>query len=55
MKKMHCQFGYLTFETLKNVVESRAWWPSMDRDVEKLVEACSNCQTHHQRLNQEKK
>jgi len=46
MEKIHCQFGHLTFQSLKNVMESRAWWPSMDYDLRAFVSACPNCQTH---------
>src|SRR5439155_20607780 len=32
--------------SLKNIIESRAWWPSMDYDLCAFVSACPNCQTH---------
>jgi hypothetical protein len=55
MEKMHRQFGHLTFASLKNVMESRAWWPSMNRDLKEFVAACPNCQTHQRhRSNQER-
>ena len=55
MEKIHSQYGHLSFASLKNVIESRAWWPSMDHDLRTFVAACPNCQTHQrQRKGQEK-
>jgi len=55
MEKIHHHYGHLTFASLKNVVESRAWWPSMDKDLREFVAACPNCQTHQrQRASQER-
>src|SRR5437773_3352095 len=46
MEKIHRQYGHLSFGSLKNIIESRAWWPSMDYDLRAFVSACPNCQTH---------
>src|SRR5204862_3886303 len=46
MEKIHHQYGHLSFGSLKNIIESRAWWPSMDYDLRAFVSACPNCQTH---------
>jgi hypothetical protein len=55
MEKIHHQYGHLSFDSLKNVMETRAWWPSIDKDLRQFVAACPNCQIHQrQRPSQER-
>ena len=55
MERIHRQYGHLSFASLKNVVATRAWWPSMDSDLRTFVSACPNCQVHQrQRGSQER-
>jgi hypothetical protein len=55
MQKMHDQYGHLSYTSLVNVLESRAWWPSMEKDLRQFVASCPNCQVHQrQRLSQER-
>ena len=55
MERIHNQYGHLTFQSLGNIMETRAWWPSMKRDLKTFVAACPNCQVHQrQRQGQER-
>ena len=31
MQKMHNQYGHMSYRNLANILESRAWWPTMER------------------------
>ena len=54
MQKMHDQYGHLSYTNLVNVLESRAWWPTIEKDLHQFVAACPNCQIHQcQRVSQE--
>jgi len=44
MQKMHDQYGHLLYPGLANVLESRAWWPTIEKDIRQLIVACPNCQ-----------
>ena len=48
MQKMHDQYGHLSYASLANVFESRAWWPSMEKDLRQFRASCPNCQIHQQ-------
>ena len=55
MQRMHDQYGHLSYANLVNVLESRAWWPTMEKDLRRFVAACPNCQIHQrQRITQER-
>jgi hypothetical protein len=55
MQKIHEQYGHLSYPALENIFESRAWWPSMEKDLHSFIAACPNCQTHQrQRPRQER-
>ena len=55
MQRMHDEYGHLTPQSLANILESRAWWPSIERDLKAFAAACPNCQIHQrQRRAQEK-
>ena len=40
MQKMHDQYGHLSYTNLVNVLESRAWWPTIEKDLHQFVAAC---------------
>ena len=44
MQKMHNQYGHLSYQSLANILESRAWWPTMVKDIYQFIAACPNCQ-----------
>ena len=46
MQKMHDQYGHLSYANLVNVLESRAWWPTIEKDIRQFIAACPNCQIH---------
>lgn len=55
MQRMHDQYGHLSYANLVNVLESRAWWPTMEKDLHRFIVACPNCQIHQrQRGSQER-
>ena len=55
MQRMHDEYGHLTPQSLTNILESRAWWPSIERDLKAFAAACPKCQIHQrQRIAQEK-
>jgi RNase H-like domain found in reverse transcriptase/Reverse transcriptase (RNA-dependent DNA polymerase)/Integrase zinc binding domain len=55
MQKMHDQYGHLSYGSLVNVFKSRAWWPSMEKDLRQFVASCPNCQIHQrQSVSQER-
>ena len=33
MQKMHEQYGHLSYQSLANILESRAWWPTIEKDI----------------------
>ena len=54
MQKIHNQYEHLSYAALVNVLESRAWWPTIEKDLCHFVTACPNCQIHQrQRVSQE--
>ena len=55
IQRMHDQYGHMSYGSLANILESRAWWPTMDKDLNQFIAACPNCQTQQrQRGSQEK-
>jgi hypothetical protein len=55
MQSIHNQYGHLSYPALQNVFETRAWWPTMERDLHSFIAACPNCQVHQrQRRGQER-
>ena len=55
MQTIHDQYGHLSFSNLSDILQSRAWWPSMEKDFGQFIAACPNCQIHQrQRPSQER-
>ena len=55
MQKMHDQYGHMSHRNLMNILESRAWWPRIEKDLAQFVAACPNCQIHQrQKVSQER-
>ena len=55
IQSIHNEFGHLSYMSLENIFESRAWWPSMERDIRTFITACPNCQIQQrQRCTQER-
>src|SRR5579859_4912862 len=42
MQRMHDEYGHLTPQSLANVLESRAWWPTIKKDLKAFAAALSN-------------
>ncbi len=42
MEQIHRQYGHLSFSSLRNVIETRAWWPSKDKELKLFVSSCPN-------------
>jgi RNase H-like domain found in reverse transcriptase/Reverse transcriptase (RNA-dependent DNA polymerase)/Integrase zinc binding domain/Retroviral aspartyl protease len=54
IQKMHNEYGHLSYRGMTNLIETRAWWPSMAQDIQAYVQSCPNCQiAQRQRPNQE--
>jgi hypothetical protein len=55
IQTIHNQYGHLSHSNLSDILESRAWWPSMSRDLRQFIAACPNCQIQQrQRPSQER-
>jgi hypothetical protein len=55
IQRMHNEYGHLSYRGLANLIETRAWWPTMARDIKTFVQSCPNCQiAQRQRSNQER-
>jgi transposase InsO family protein len=42
--KYHESFGHLGWEGVYELVKSRAWWPTMKRDLKRWISQCPHCQ-----------
>src|SRR5438045_2223307 len=42
IERMHVQFGHLSYGSMANAVEARAWWPAMEADLRQFISACPN-------------
>ncbi|TMC16709.1 MAG: DDE-type integrase/transposase/recombinase, partial [Chloroflexi bacterium] len=55
MQTIHNQYGHLSYSNLFDILEPRAWWPSMDKELQKFIASCPNCQIQQrQRPSQER-
>jgi transposase InsO family protein len=55
IQQMHNEYGHLSHRGMTNLLESRAWWPSMTRDIRAFIQSCPNCQiAQRQRPDQER-
>ena len=37
IQRMHNEYGYLPYHGITNLLKSRAWWPTMIRDIQAFV------------------
>jgi hypothetical protein len=44
MKSFHHSHGHLGATTLYSIMSTRAWWPSLLKDLRLFVQTCSTCQ-----------
>ncbi|KAG5288008.1 hypothetical protein I7I48_10066 [Histoplasma ohiense] len=44
VSRMHKEFGHLGSPGLMGVLEGRAYWPSMEEDIQAYAQECPNCQ-----------
>jgi len=44
LKELHS--GHFGIVKMKNLARSHCWWPAIDKDIEKLVRNCANCNSH---------
>ena len=55
IQQMHNEYGHLSYRGMMNLIETRAWWPTMAQDVQVFVRSCPNCQiAQRQRSSQER-
>jgi hypothetical protein len=55
IQRMHNEYGHLSYRGMMNLVEIRAWWPTMAKDIQAFIQSCPNCQiAQRQRPNQER-
>jgi hypothetical protein len=55
VQRLHDEYGHLSAEGMKNLIETRGWWPKMDKDIHEFRASCANCQTaQRQRKGQER-
>jgi hypothetical protein len=45
LERVHREYGHLGWPGLSGVLRTRAWWPSMEKDVQSQIRACPNCQS----------
>ena len=45
IERIHKEYGHLGWPGLNGVLRSRAWWPSIEKDVQNQIRTCPNCQT----------
>jgi hypothetical protein len=43
LERIHNDYGHLGWPALNGVLETRVWWPSIEKDVQAKVHSCPNC------------
>jgi len=43
LERTHKQYGHLGWPGLQGVLQGRAWWPSMQQDVQAKISTCPEC------------
>jgi transposase InsO family protein len=55
IQRMHNEYGHLSYRGMMNLIETRACWPTMARDIQAFIQSCLNCQSaQRQRSSQER-
>ena len=44
LERIHKEYGHLGWPGLNGVLKTRAWWPSIERDVQGQIKRCPECQ-----------
>lgn len=44
IQRLHDEYGHLSAEGMKNLLENRGWWPKIDRDIYEYRASCANYQ-----------
>jgi hypothetical protein len=44
LERTHRNYGHLGWPGLRDILENRAWWPSIERDVQAQIGRCPECQ-----------
>ena len=44
LERIHHEYGHLGWPGLKTVFDRRAWWPTLERDVQNQIKLCPACQ-----------
>lgn len=44
LERIHRRYGHLGWPGLKDILKNRAWWPSIERDVQAQIGRCPECQ-----------
>lgn len=45
LERIHREYGHLGWPGLDGVLRTRAWWPSIAKDVQNQLRTCPSCQT----------
>ncbi|RWS18587.1 uncharacterized protein B4U80_00945, partial [Leptotrombidium deliense] len=45
LKELHV--GHFGATKMKQIARSRFWWPSIDKEIERMVNSCSSCGSQH--------
>ena len=45
LERIHKDYGHLGWPGLSGALKNRAWWPSIERDVQDQIKTCPACQT----------
>jgi len=55
IQRLHDEYGHLSLNGMKDLIQRRGWWPKMDKDIQEYVGTCANCQiAQRQRRDQER-
>ena len=42
--KMHSAYGHIGVYGMRELLQTRAWWPTMEKDVNQWIKTCVHCQ-----------
>jgi hypothetical protein len=44
IQRMHNEYSHLSYRGMMNLIETRAWWPTMAKDIQAFIQTYPNCQ-----------